>query len=111
MYKIRFFCLSVLPQPGAFLGGGTAFWSHLNRDDSDEKVPEEERPPLPHAVALNPPAGTAIIFGGNVTHAGLPTIGSDGTRHLFVMSFTLRCLLFAFVPPSINLYIDISLLV
>ena len=43
---------------------------------------------LPHSQALAPPAGTAIIFGGNVTHAGLPV--TAGTRHLFVMSFSLR---------------------
>lgn len=29
-----------------------------------------------------------MIFGGDVTHSGLPV--TSGTRHLFVMSFTLK---------------------
>ena len=74
----------------AFKGGGTAFWpeSHLGADD-DKAYDENCRSNwLPHTHKLSPPAGTAIIFGGDVTHAGLPV--TSGTRHLFVMSFTLR---------------------
>ena len=33
-------------------------------------------------------ARSPLFFGGDVTHAGLPV--TSGTRHLFVMSFTLR---------------------
>ena len=78
----------------AFKGGGTAFWpeSHLGRKkgaDDDIAYDENCRSNwLPHTHKLSPPAGTAIIFGGDVTHAGLPV--TSGTRHLFVMSFTLR---------------------
>lgn len=43
---------------------------------------------LPHDHVIRAAAGTAIIFGGDVTHAGLPV--RTGTRHLFVMSFTLQ---------------------
>lgn len=43
---------------------------------------------LPPQHVLKPPAGTAILFGGDVTHAGLPVL--EGTRHLFVMSFSLK---------------------
>lgn len=78
----------------AFEGGGTAFWPdghHTRREDAadDEPYNENDRSNwLPHSHMLRPPTGTAIIFGGDVTHAGLPV--TSGTRHLFVMSFTLR---------------------
>ena len=78
----------------AFEGGGTAFWPdghHPRREDTaaDDTVDENDRSHwLPHSHMLRPPTGTAIIFGGGVTHAGLPV--TSGTRHLFVMSFTLR---------------------
>lgn len=42
---------------------------------------------LPPHTVLRPPAGTAIIFGGDITHAGLPV--TSGTRHVLVMSFSL----------------------
>ena len=78
----------------AFKGGGTAFWpeSHLGqKKGADDNIAYDENCRsnwLPHTHKLSPPAGTAIIFGGDVTHAGLPV--TAGTRHLFVMSFTLR---------------------
>ena len=83
-----------LDSAGAFEGGGTAFWA-----DSHDRPRESNEPPLemdakmerstwlPPLHVLKPPAGTAIIFGGSVTHAGLPV--TEGTRHLFVVSFTL----------------------
>ena len=43
---------------------------------------------IPHNHVVQVESGTAIIFKGNITHAGLPV--SKGTRHLFVMSFSLR---------------------
>jgi hypothetical protein len=84
----------LVPLSAAFEGGGTAFWPdshHRPRDhaDDDDDYDENCRTNwLPHSHMLAPPAGTAIIFGGNVTHAGLPV--TAGIRHLFVMSFTLR---------------------
>ena len=35
---------------------------------------------------LRPPAGTALLFGGDVTHAGLPV--TAGERAVFVASFS-----------------------
>lgn len=82
-----------LSADGAFEGGGTAFWK-----DGHHRLPGPPGAPayeqgdargwLPHDLALRPPRGSAIIFGGNVTHAGLAV--TSGTRHLFVMSFSLR---------------------
>lgn len=81
-----------LSPEGAFEGGGTAFWAdtHIDRSGSGENGSKGKGKAreLPHSHVVNPPAGTAIIFGGKVTHAGLPVV--SGTRHLFVMSFTLR---------------------
>ena len=83
-----------LSAAGAFEGGGTAFWPDRHHGpeksaDDDEDYDQDCRSNwLAPSHRLAPPAGTAIIFGGNVTHAGLPV--TAGTRHLFVMSFTLR---------------------
>ena len=38
------------------------------------------------ALVLRPPAGTGILFGGDVTHAGVEV--SSGTRVVFVASFS-----------------------
>ena len=97
----------------AFEGGGTAFWpdSHLKRRENvadDESYNELDRSNwLPHGHMLRPPTGTAIIFGGDVTHAGLPV--TSGTRHLFVMSFTLcpgRIVEPVVAPPPEEAFID-----
>jgi hypothetical protein len=92
-----------LSAPEAFEGGGTGFWkgSHFvpvkrwqnpwlssssqrqTANDADDKSNW-----LPHDHILKPAVGTAIIFDGTVTHAGLPV--TAGIRYLFVMSFTLR---------------------
>lgn len=82
-----------LSPAGAFEGGGTAFWRdghHAQPPHAGQTAHEQgdERGWLPHDLVLRPPRGTAIIFGGNVTHAGLAV--TSGTRHLFVLSFTLR---------------------
>ena len=89
----------LMPLSGGFEGGGTAFWgatSHLRPDLGVDGLSTEERMRahadrtnwLPPQHVLKPPAGTAILFGGDVTHAGLPVL--EGTRHLFVMSFSLK---------------------
>ena len=79
-----------LSPPGAFEGGGTAFWSddHLSPTMAEDGDANDELNWVPHEHAVAPVAGTAIIFGGDVTHAGLPV--TSGTRSLFVMSFNLR---------------------
>mmetsp|Transcript_33240 Transcript_33240/g.50170 ORF Transcript_33240/g.50170 Transcript_33240/m.50170 type:complete len:175 (-) Transcript_33240:296-820(-) len=59
-----------------FAGGGTSFWSQDSRGHRVE---------APSAI-LKPLAGTAMLFGGCVTHAGLPV--ESGTRVVFVASFS-----------------------
>jgi len=84
-----------LDAPDTFGGGGTAFWraaTHIKPDvpyDTLQTPEHNERnrwPPPDHC--LKPALGTALLFGGALLHAGLPV--TWGTRHLFVMSFTLR---------------------
>jgi len=91
-----------LSPPGAFEGGGTAFWAGDHIADCatckqrDCQCPpayppvddEDDERTLPHDYVLRPPAGTALVFSGDITHAGLPV--SAGTRRMFVMSFGLR---------------------
>ena len=62
----------------AAAGGGTGFWSQDSRGHRVE---------APTAV-LRPPAGTAMLFGGHVSHAGMPV--KTGERAVFVASFSLR---------------------
>jgi len=63
---------------GSFTGGGTGFWQmeHANGARSMHAA----------TVVLRPTAGTALIFGGHATHAGMPVV--TGTRVCFVASFT-----------------------
>jgi len=67
-----------LCDPDAYGSGGTAFWSEEARG-----MARESGPP---SLVLRPAAGTALLFVGSVTHAGLPV--SSGTRHVFVASFS-----------------------
>ena len=64
-----------------FEGGGTGFWApsaiRLGSDLSTTVPTLVVRPVVP---------GTAVLFGGSVTHAALPV--QAGTRHAFVSSFT-----------------------
>ena len=59
-----------------FHGGGTSFWS---QDSRGHRVEDP-------TVILKPPAGTAMLFGGCVTHAGVPV--EEGIRVVFVASFS-----------------------
>lgn len=59
-----------------FTGGGTAFWG---QDSRGHRVED------PSSV-LKPPAGTAMLFGGCVTHAGVAV--DSGSRIVFVASFS-----------------------
>ena len=63
-----------------FSGGGTGFWMG-NRETSED-------PDGPPTKILRPELGTALVFGGDVTHAGMPV--EDGTRAVFVASFSTR---------------------
>lgn len=73
----------LVPLSGAgadFEGGGTAFWSEDARNAAREGA-------APTRV-LTPTAGTALIFGGELTHAACEVV--SGTRHIWVASFTPR---------------------
>ena len=63
-----------------FEGGGTGFWS----DDA----PRVGGPGGEPTLVMRPPPGTALMWTGDITHAGLPV--TAGTRHVFVCSFDLR---------------------
>ena len=68
-----------------FEGGGTAFWSALDTESS--RRPGGSRADLPApTMVLRPPAGAALLFGGDVTHAGVPV--QSGQRCIFVASFS-----------------------
>lgn len=73
-----------LSTPGAdFQGGGTAFWSSKAACDPETGRGSCVTEPT---MALCPPAGSALVFGGNVTHAGQRVLG--GQRCVFVASFS-----------------------
>ena len=72
--------LMPLTAPGDFAGGGTGFWAG-GRDESED-------PETPPDTVLTPAPGTALIFGGDVTHAGMPVV--EGVRSVFVASFSTR---------------------
>lgn len=59
-----------------FEGGGTAFWSQSHPMEG------MDRPSL----VLKPPPGTAMLWGGRVSHKGLHI--TEGTRVVFVASFS-----------------------
>jgi hypothetical protein len=65
----------------SFEGGGTAFWSHSAASPQGVEA-------TPPSLVLTPPRGTALLFGGDLMHAGLPV--SAGERGVFVASFS-RC--------------------
>ena len=58
-------------------GGGTAFWTQEARGHRVE---------APSLIVTPKQAGTALLFGGCVTHAGLPV--TEGPRVVFVASFS-----------------------
>jgi hypothetical protein len=70
----------LLSDPGAFVGGGTAFWEQHPPDSS---MPEEDP-----AAVLRPRQGSGAFFNGSVRHAG--QVVTSGTRHLYVASFSLH---------------------
>mmetsp|Transcript_96566 Transcript_96566/g.171687 ORF Transcript_96566/g.171687 Transcript_96566/m.171687 type:complete len:355 (+) Transcript_96566:97-1161(+) len=62
----------VLSDPGAFTGGGTVFWPQGSLDE---------------LTLLRPQQGTAVLFHGQLKHAGREV--TSGVRHLYVASFSL----------------------
>ena len=64
--------------PSEFSGGGTGFWAGGRAvEESTDTAPD---------VVLTPAPGTVLLFGGDVTHAGMPVM--DGLRSVFVASFS-----------------------
>ena len=68
---------------GEFEGGGTAFWDVTAACDPRTGRGHLRGEPT---MALCPPAGSALVFGGTVTHAGQPVL--SGRRCVFVASFS-----------------------
>jgi hypothetical protein len=75
---------------GDFTGGGTAFWS--------QAVPQEGRDDP--SLILRPPAGTIVLFGGQVYHSGLHI--QSGTRVVFVASFSSSSIINSAKPTDEN---------
>ena len=65
-----------------FTGGGTACWSTADRGPERSRADSGAAP----TFTLTPAAGTALLWGGDVTHAGLPV--TSGVRTVFVASFS-----------------------
>lgn len=61
-----------------FEGGGTGFWAGNRAVD--------ENPGDEPDLILKPSPGSALLFGGDVTHAGMPV--SSGVRSVLVCSFS-----------------------
>ena len=61
-------------------GGGTSFWSDEDRGTTMARSSDSP------TLVLHPPAGTALLFAGGVTHAGRPV--TAGVRLVFVASFS-----------------------
>ena len=66
-----------------FAGGGTGFWSK-----QDEEQQAEGMPAAGPTAVIAPPRGTALIFGGDISHAGMPV--ESGLRSVLVASFSTR---------------------
>ena len=74
-----------LSDSALYEGGGTAFWSDEARGPGRSRA-STSAPTL----VLQPPAGTALLFSGEVTHAARPV--TSGVRVVYVASFTRRAL-------------------
>ena len=79
----------VLSDRDTFVGGGTSFWSATEGTAAGRASGARAlhvNPQSAPTLVLTPPAGTALVFGGNVTHAGESVV--DGERAVFVASFS-----------------------
>ena len=68
-----------------FAGGGTAFWSTEDAGPPGRTREYLTRTSTP-TLLLRPPVGTALLFGGVVTHAGVAI--TSGERSVLVASFS-----------------------
>lgn len=72
-----------LTDPDAFMGGGTGFWP-----PAQSLAAGDGGAPGGEPTVVTPARGTAIVFGGDVTHAGM-TIQA-GRRSVLVASFSTK---------------------
>ena len=79
----------LLSTDGAFHGGGTVFFDSSQAAetfmDGDNNNNNNNDTNANSSVIVKPPQGTAVLFSGDLYHAGRPV--TEGTRHLFVASF------------------------
>ena len=76
----------LLSTDGAFDGGGTIFFDSAQAAEAfmDGNCGDDTN--ANSTVIVKPPQGAAVLFSGDVYHAGRPV--TNGTRHLFVASFS-----------------------
>ena len=80
-----------LSSPADFSGGGTGFWCTASGGGGGDVTDDNKGAALPDGPpteVIKPPLGSALIFGGDVTHAGMPVL--DGVRSVLVASFSTR---------------------
>jgi len=70
----------LIPLTTSFEGGGTGFWAGNRNVDENVSTPPD--------LILKSPTGSALVFGGDVTHAGMPVL--QGLRSVLVCSFSTR---------------------
>ena len=112
-----------LSHADTFEGGGTAFWSPTAESDEDEgdcdcmpfgwgldddcdcmPIGWGRRPPT---FSLSPPVGSALLFGGSVTHSGREVVCGERPSSKLAPNTTIHfsiSLLYPF-PPLFNLSI------
>lgn len=78
--------LLYLTPPDSCEGGGTGFWSHDTAFGATANPSTDAyKPPT---VVLDPPVGTALLYGGRLMHAGMPV--TSGMRAIFLGSFSAK---------------------
>ena len=76
----------LLSTDGAFHGGGTVFFDSAQAAEAFMDGTCSDDTNANSSVLVKPPQGTAVLFSGDIYHAGRPV--TNGTRHLFVASFS-----------------------
>ena len=76
----------LLSTDGAFDGGGTIFFDSSQAAEASMDGNYGDDTNTKSSVVVKPPQGTAVLFSGDIYHAGRPV--TNGTRHLFVASFS-----------------------
>jgi hypothetical protein len=69
-----------------YAGGGTGFWSRAARGHTGVDASKALQVHGAPSIVLQPPPGTAMIFGGDMTHAA--ELVASGERVVFVSSFS-----------------------